>query len=87
MFAKLDAARETEELLDDDDTVLIGKPEDTEVTEAERRIKHKLLPHNAWGLIKYFELSMSCPKDELHQWYEQFCLSLVKYMYTVGNIP
>ena len=65
VFAQLDAARE--QLLDDEDCVLRGKAE--AVKEAERRLKHKLLPRNAWRLIEYFELFMSCPKDELHQWY------------------
>ena len=64
-IAQLDAARE--QLLDDEDCVLRGKAE--AVKEAERRLKHKLLPRNAWRLIEYFELFMSCPKDELHQWY------------------
>ena len=53
--------------LDDEDCVLRGKAE--AVKEAERRLKHKLLPRNAWRQIEYFELFMSCPKDELHQWY------------------
>ena len=54
-----------EQLLDDEDCVLRGKA----VKEAERKLKHKLLPRNACRLIEYFELFMSCPKDELHQWY------------------
>jgi len=60
----LDSARD--ELLDSDDNVLPGNSQD--VKDAERRIRHKLLPRNAWGLVPYFELFMSCPKDELHQW-------------------
>ena len=40
-----------------------------DVKEAEKRLKHKLRPLNAWRLIPYFELFLSCPKDELHQWY------------------
>ena len=36
---------------------------------AEKRIRHRLLPRNAWMLVPYFELFMSCPKDELYQWY------------------
>lgn len=65
VFAQLDAARE--QLLDEEDCILRGKAE--AVTEAERRLKHKLLPRNAWRLIDHFDLFMSCPKDELHQWY------------------
>ena len=32
-----------------------------------RRLKHKLVPRNAWRpeLIEYFEFFMSCPKDEV----------------------
>ena len=65
VFAKVDAERD--ELLDDDDDVLRGKCDD--VKQAEKRLKHKLRPLNAWQLIPYFELFLSCPKDELHQWY------------------
>jgi hypothetical protein len=54
-------------LLDDDENVLRGKGD--HVTQAERRLKHELRPLNAWRLILFFELFLSCPKDELHQWY------------------
>jgi hypothetical protein len=56
-----DVARD--QLLDDDENVLRGKGD--HVTQAERRLR----PLNAWRLIPFFELFMSCPKDELHQWY------------------
>jgi len=65
VFAQLDAARE--QMLDEEDCVLRGKAE--AASETEKRLKHKLLPRNAWRLIEYFELFMSCPKDELHQWF------------------
>jgi hypothetical protein len=38
------------------------------VKEVEKRLRHKLLPKNAWRLIPFFELFMSSPKDELHHW-------------------
>ena len=62
-MAQLDAARD--DLLDKDDK-LIGLVKD--VKEVEIRLRHKLLPRNAWRLIPFFELFMSAPKDELHQW-------------------
>ena len=56
--------------------MLRGKAE--AVLETERKLKHKLLPRNAWRLVKYFELFMSCPKDELHQLYVTVhCITLV----------
>ena len=41
-----------------------------------------------WRLIPFFELFMSCPKDELRQWYELFltyswyklCITIVSYI-------
>ena len=65
VMAVLDEARD--EFLDDDDHVKRGHCKD--VTDAERRIKHKLIPRNVLMLIPFFELFTSCPKDELHQWY------------------
>ena len=65
VLSKLDAARD--ELLDEEDDTLPGCAKD--VNAAEKRIRHRLLPCNAWMLVPYFELFMSCPKDELHQWY------------------
>ena len=65
VMSKLDAARD--ELLDEDDDTLQGCAKD--VNAAEKRIRHGLLPRNAWMLVPFFELFMSCPKDELHQWY------------------
>ena len=37
--------------------------------DAERELRHKLWPNNAWLRVLFFELFSSCPKDELHQWY------------------
>jgi hypothetical protein len=63
VMEQLDAARDA--LLDEDDK-LVGRVKDKE--EVEKRLRHKLLPRNAWRLIPFFELFMSSPKDELHQW-------------------
>ncbi len=60
---QLNAARD--ELLDEEDK-LVGCVKDKE--EVEKRLRHKLLPRNTWRLIPFFELFMSPPKDELHQW-------------------
>ena len=68
VMEQLDAARD--ELLDGDDEV-VGLVKD--VKEAERRLRHRLLPRNAWRLASFFELFMSAPKDELHQWYIDVC--------------
>ena len=68
----MDTARD--ELLDNDKNVLRGKGDD--FTEAEKRLKHKLRPLNAWSQIQFFEIFMSCPKDELHQWYEMLNCSV-----------
>jgi hypothetical protein len=65
VMEQLDAARD--ELLDEDrDNKLVGRVKDKE--EVEKRLRHKLLPRNAWRLIPFFELFMSSLKDELHQW-------------------
>jgi hypothetical protein len=61
---ELDAARD---LLLDEDDALVGRVKD--VKEVEKRLRHKILPRNAWQLVPFFELFMSAPKDELHQWY------------------
>ena len=66
VLSKLDAA--LDELLDAEDDTLPGCTKDVNAA-AEKRIRHRLLPRNAWMLVPYFELFMSCPKDELHQWY------------------
>ncbi len=63
VMEQLNAARD--DLLDEDDK-LVGRVKDKE--EVEKRLRHKLLQHNAWRLIPFFELFMSSPKDELHQW-------------------
>ncbi len=62
---ELDAARD--QLLDEDGE-LQGRVKD--VKELEKRLRHMLLPKNAWRLIPFFELFMCSPKDELHQWRE-----------------
>ncbi len=49
VMAKLDAARD--EQLDQDDE-LVGRVKD--VKEVEKRLRHKLLPQNAWILISFF---------------------------------
>ena len=64
VMEQLDAARD--ELLDEDDG-LVGRVKD--VKDAEKRLRHRLLPRNAWRLVAFFDLFMSAPKDELHQWY------------------
>jgi hypothetical protein len=61
---QLDAARD--KLLDEDDD-LVGRVKDRKAVEKD--LRHKLLPRNAWRLVPFFNLFMSCPKDELHQWY------------------
>jgi hypothetical protein len=63
VMAQLDTQRDV--LLDEDDS-LVGRVKD--VKEVEKRLRHKLLPRNAWRLIPFFELFMCSPKDELHQW-------------------
>ena len=69
--------------MDDEDCVLRGKAE--AVLKTERRLKHKLLPRNAWRLVEYFELFMTCPKDELLQWYVTVrCMYLVYPKYNLG---
>ncbi len=63
VMAELDEARE--EMLDQDDDLVERVKY---VKEVEKRLRHKLLPRNAWRLIPFFELFMCSPKDELHQW-------------------
>ncbi len=63
---QLDAARD--ELLDEDDQLVCRVKDKVEV---EKRLRHKLLPRNAWRLIPFFELFMSSPKVEL----ARFCAS------------
>jgi hypothetical protein len=63
VMAELDAERDV--LLDADDK-LVGLVKD--VKDVEKRLRHKLLPRNAWRLIPLLELFMCSPKDELHQW-------------------
>ena len=64
VMEQLDAARDA--FLDEDDG-LVGRVKD--VKDAEKRLRHRLLPRNAWRLVAFFDLFMSAPKDELHQWY------------------
>ena len=72
VMEQLEAA--LDELLDENDEV-VGRVKD--VKEVEKRLRHRLLPRNAWRLVPFFELFMSAPKDELHQWY---VLCLDKYI-------
>ena len=76
VMEQLDAARD--DLFDDGD-VLVGRAKDAK--ETEKQLWHKLLPHNAWRLIPFFD-PISAPKDELelHQWYGIYCI-LVYTMY------
>ena len=78
VMEELDAARDA--FLDDDDN-LVGRVKD--VKEVEKRLRHRLLPRNAWRLVPFFDLFMSCPKDELHQWY---VLCLDKYVLVCTSI-
>ena len=57
VMEQLDAERD--KLLDEDDQ-LLGRVKDKE--EVEKRLRHKLLPRNAWRLIPFFELFMSSPR-------------------------
>ena len=70
VMEQLEAARD--DLLDENDEV-VGRVKD--VKEVEKRLRHRLLPRNAWRLVPFFELFMSAPKDELHQWYV-LCLNM-----------
>ncbi len=63
VMEQLDVAHD--DLLDKDDG-LVGLFKYIE--EMKKRLRHKLLPCNAWRLIPFFELFMCAPKDELHQW-------------------
>ncbi len=49
VMAELDAERDV--LLDTDDE-LVGRVKD--LKDVEKRLQHKLLPHNAWRLIPFF---------------------------------
>ena len=49
VMEELEAARD--KLLDDNDG-LVGRVKD--VKEVEKRLRHKLLPRNAWRLIPFF---------------------------------
>jgi hypothetical protein len=64
-LTRLDQYRD--DLLDEE-----GEPLDRcigRVGDAEKELRHKLSPKNAWLRVRFFELFSSCPKDELHQWY------------------
>ena len=52
---------------DNNENVLQGKGKSWEIMSQrlklpERRLKHELCPVNAWSLISFFELFMSCSK-------------------------
>ncbi len=68
VMEQLDAAQDD---LPDDNDELVGLVKD--VKEVEKRLRHRLLPRNAWRLVPFFELFMSAPKDKLHQWYVLCC--------------
>ena len=57
VMEQLEAARD--ELLDENDEV-VGRVKD--VKEVEKRLRHRLLPRNAWQLVPFFVLSMSTPQ-------------------------
>jgi hypothetical protein len=40
-----------------------------QVKDSESRLRHKLFPPNAWMRVTNFNVLISCPKDELHQWF------------------
>jgi hypothetical protein len=44
----------------DDDDELVGCVKD--VKDVEKRIRHRLLPRNAWRLVPFFEVFMSAPR-------------------------
>ena len=81
VMEQLDAARDA--LLDEDDE-LVGRVKD--VKEVEKRLRHRLLPRNAWRLVSFFELFMSAPKDELHQWYTSIYYHILVYTCTYKYI-
>ena len=82
VMEQLDAARD--DLLDDNDE-LVGRVKD--VKEVEKRSRHRLLPRNAWRLVPFFDLFMSAPKDELHQWYVLCChMYILSYTCICGYI-
>ncbi len=74
VMEELDAARD---LLLDEDDALVGRVKD--IKEVEKRLRHKILPRNAWRLVPLFELFMSAPKDELHQWYTSIYYHILIY--------
>ena len=78
VMEQLDAARDA--LLDEDDE-LVGRVKD--VKEVEKRLRHRLLPRNAWRLAPFFELFMSCLKDELHQWLVVYTLGAASHAWVV----
>ena len=82
VMEQLDAARD--DLLDDNDE-LVGRVKD--VKEVEKRLRHRLLPRNAWRLVPFFDLFVSAPKDELHQWYVLCChMYILSYTCICGYI-
>ena len=61
-----------------------------QVKEAESRLRHKLLPPNAWMRVHNFDVLTSCPKDELHQWfiglYREYIIPAISYGPFTGSI-
>ncbi len=64
---KLDAARDR--LLDEVDN-RVGRVKDKKKGSGKGvGLRHRLLQRPAWRLVLFFELFISAPNDELHQWY------------------
>jgi hypothetical protein len=63
--------------------MLVGRVRN--VKEVEQRLRHRLLPRNAWRLIPFFELLMSSPspKDELDQVGCWYMYDLIMYHYII----
>ncbi len=57
-----------------------------QVKDSESRLRHKLFPPNAWMRVTNFNVLISCPKDELHQWfiglYGEHIISAMVHRYT-----
>ena len=82
VMEELEAARD--QLLDEDDAVVERVKN---VKEVEKLMRHRLLPRNAWRLVPFFELFMSSPKDELHQWYIVLVYTILVYTDIYSYIP
>ncbi len=81
-----DAARD--QLLDDDNE-LVGLVKD--VKEVEKRLRHKLLPLNAWRLILFFTFHVhtegrAAPTVSFLYKYMHVCTSMYKYVQVYTNM-